>query len=142
MFKKIFAPAVVAALSMACAVAFAASAGNEARDQASPVKMQVGEETARYTGVIRGWEWSRWTPLAACSRVTLPRMMLRDLQLLPAIPRPAHVDAPRRGGATPVASREGGKGALLRSKLNAWTYRHSCDASQGLMMIMLDIATM
>ena len=48
MFKKIFAPAVVAALSMACAVAFAASAGNEARDQASPVKMQVGEETARY----------------------------------------------------------------------------------------------
>ena len=128
MFKKIFAPAVVAALSMACAVAFAASAGNEARDQASPV--------------IRGWEWSRWTPLAACSRVTLPRMMLRDLQLLPAIPRPAHVDAPRRGGATPVASREGGKGALLRSKLNAWTYRHSCDASQGLMMIMLDIATM
>lgn len=48
MFKKIFAPAVVAALSMACAVAFAASAGNEARDQASPVKMQVGEEAARY----------------------------------------------------------------------------------------------
>lgn len=48
MFKKIFAPAVVAALSMACAVAFAASAGNEARDQASPVKMQVGEETALY----------------------------------------------------------------------------------------------
>ena len=100
------------------------------------------KKEGRATGVIRGWEWSRWTPLAACSRVTLPRMMLRDLQLLPAIPRPAHVDAPRRGGATPVASREGGKGALLRSKLNAWTYRHSCDASQGLMMIMLDITTM
>ena len=48
MFKKIFAPAVVAALSMACEVAFAASAGNEARAQASPGKMQAGEETARY----------------------------------------------------------------------------------------------
>ena len=48
MFKKIFAPAVVAALSMACAVAFAASAGNEARDQASPVKAQAEEGRTRY----------------------------------------------------------------------------------------------
>ena len=81
MFKKIFAPAVVAALSMACAVAFAASAGNEARDQASPVKMQVGEETARY------WSHPRlgMVKVDAAGHMLTPRSTTADVGR-PAVP--------------------------------------------------------
>ncbi|WP_454909466.1 hypothetical protein [Variovorax gossypii] len=105
MSNKLFASILAATLSLASAASFAAPAENQARDQATPAKVQTEDGKTRY------WSHPRLglVKVDAAGRMldghALPQMTLRDQGRPPGIRRPAPLEPlVRRPGSLPGAA--------------------------------------